>query len=140
MSPRIETSIRLLASLHGAHRRCRRYEEISESITQFQAATGSAVTAIEGISKTIGQISEAGNSISVAVEQQGTSTQEISRNVQEAAQGTAQVNINMGEVNTGAQETGTSAGQVLEASNDLSEQSKALRQEVENFLTDVRAA
>jgi methyl-accepting chemotaxis protein len=36
-------------------------EEISEQISEIQGATGSAVTAIEGISNTIDQISEAGN-------------------------------------------------------------------------------
>ncbi len=107
-------------------------EDISQQISLIQGATGGAVAAIEGISKTIGQISETGNSISAAIEQQGASTEEISRNVQEAAQGTEEVNNNMGEVNSGAQETGTAAGQVLEAANDLSQQAGSLRQEVEN--------
>jgi methyl-accepting chemotaxis protein len=115
-------------------------EEISGQIAEIQTATGSAVTAIEGISKTIGEISEIGSSISAAVEEQGASTQEISRNVQEAAQGTEEVNSNMGEVNRGAQETGTAASQVLDATNDLSKQATSLREEVDKFLTSVRAA
>ena len=115
-------------------------EDISQQISLIQGATGGAVAAIEGISKTIGQISETGNSISAAIEQQGASTEEISRNVQEAAQGTEEVNNNMGEVNSGAQETGTAAGQVLEAANDLSQQAGSLRQEVEKFLVSIRAA
>ena len=115
-------------------------EEISGQIAEIQTATGSAVTAIEGISATIGQINEIGNSISAAVEVQGASTQEISRNVQEAAQGTEEVNSNMGEVNRGAQETGSAASQVLEATNDLSKQATSLREEVDKFLSSVRAA
>ena len=115
-------------------------EEISGQITAIQSATGTAVTAIEGISNTIGQISEIGNSISAAVEEQGAATQEISRNVQEAAKGTEEVNNNISDVNQGAQETGSAAGQVLEATTDLSRQAADLRQEVENFLTTVRAA
>ena len=115
-------------------------EEISGQIAEIQTATGSAVTAIEGISATIGQINEIGNSISAAVEEQGASTQEISRNVQEAAQGTEEVNSNMGEVNRGAQETGSAASQVLEATNDLSKQATSLREEVDKFLSSVRAA
>ncbi len=95
---------------------------------------------IEGISKTIAEISEIGNSISAAVEEQGASTQEIARNVQEAAQGTEEVNVNISDVNDGARETGTAAGQVLEATNDLSKQAADLRQEIDNFLTTVRAA
>ena len=115
-------------------------EEISGQITEIQGATGSAVTAIEGISKTIAQISEIGNSISAAVEEQGASTQEISRNVQEAAKGTDEVNSNINEVNQGAQETGSAAGQVLEATNDLTNQAANLKSEVDKFLTSVRAA
>ncbi len=115
-------------------------EEISGQIVEIQTATGSAVTAIEGISKTIEEISEIGSSISAAVEEQGASTQEISRNVQEAAQGTEEVNSNMSEVNRGAQETGSAASQVLEATNDLSKQATSLREEVDKFLTSVRAA
>ena len=115
-------------------------EEISGQISAIQSATGTAVTAIEGISNTIGQISEIGNSISAAVEEQGAATQEISRNVQEAAKGTEEVNNNIGDVNQGAQETGSAAGQVLEATTDLSRQAADLRQEVEKFLSTVRAA
>ena len=115
-------------------------EEISGQIAEIQTSTGSAVTAIEGISQTISQISEIGNSISAAVEEQGASTQEISRNVQEAAQGTEEVNSNMGEVNRGAQETGSAASQVLEATNGLSKQATSLKDEVDKFLNSVRAA
>ena len=115
-------------------------EEIGGQITQIQNATGAAVTAIEGISKTIAQISEIGGSISAAVEEQGASTHEISRNVQEAAKGTEEVNKNIVEVNDDAQETGTAAGQVLDATNELSKQAASLKQEVEKFLASVRAA
>ncbi len=60
--------------------------------------------------------------------------------MQEAAKGTEEVNNNISDVNQGAQETGSAAGQVLEATTDLSRQAADLRQEVENFLTTVRAA
>jgi len=123
-----------------ASQTARATEDISAQITEIQGATGSAVAAIGGISKTIGQISETSNSISAAVEEQGASTEEISRNVQEAAKGTEEVNANMGEVNSGAQETGTAAGEVLEAANELSQQAGSLREEVEKFLASIRAA
>ncbi len=115
-------------------------EEISGQIAGIQDATGSAVTAIEGMSGTIEQISEIGNSISAAVEQQDAATQEIAHNVQVAAQGTEAVTSNINEVNDGAQETGTAAGEVLQATNDLSEQAVSLKQEIDNFLNSVRAA
>ncbi len=115
-------------------------ENISAQIADIQGSTGMAVDAIAGISKTIGQISEIGNSISAAVEEQGAATQEISRNVQEAAQGTEDVTNNITDVSRGAEETGVAAEQVLSATNELNDQATNLRQEIDQFLTTVRAA
>ena len=60
--------------------------------------------------------------------------------MQEAAQGTEEVTVNMVDVKDGAEETGGAASQVLEATNDLSKQAVTLRQEIDKFLTTVRAA
>ena len=105
-----------------------------------QGATGEAVTAIEEITQTIGQINEIASAIAAAVEEQGAATGEISRNAQEAAGGTQQVNTNIAGVSEAAAKTGTSAGQVLDAAKELSQQSETLRGVVDSFLTDVRAA
>ncbi|MDP6706513.1 MAG: HAMP domain-containing methyl-accepting chemotaxis protein [Alphaproteobacteria bacterium] len=115
-------------------------EEIAGQISGIQGATGEAVTAIDEITRTIGQINETANAIAAAVEEQGAATGEISRNAQEAAGGTHQVNSTIAGVSEAAAETGQSAGQVLEASKELSQQSETLRGVVDTFLTDVRAA
>ena len=115
-------------------------EEISAQINTMQAATSGAVEAIKGIGQTIGEVSEIAGSIASSVEEQGAATQEIARNVQEAAKGTQEVSSNIAGVNKAADETGNSASQVLDASRNLSEQSENLRQEVEKFLAEVRAA
>ncbi len=54
-------------------------EEIGGQISSIQDATGSAVTVIEGISKTINQIDEIGTAIASAVEEQSAATSEISQ-------------------------------------------------------------
>jgi methyl-accepting chemotaxis protein len=115
-------------------------EEIAGQITAIQAATGSAVGVINGISSTINKISEIGGSIAAAVEEQGASTGEISRNVQSAAEGTGAVNSTIQEVRNSAEENKASASKVLDAAQGLSLQSDNLRGEVEKFLRSVRAA
>ncbi len=115
-------------------------EEISQQITGMQEATGGTVEAIKGISATISEVSEIASAIASAVEEQSAATKEISRNVQEAASGTQEVSSNISGVTEGAGETGKAAGQVLEASNELSRQSEGLREAVEKFLADIRAA
>ncbi len=115
-------------------------DEIGSQIAGMQGVTGDVVKAIEGIGKTIGEVNEIATGIASAVEQQGAATQEIARNVQNAASGTREVNSNISGVTQGAAETGESASQVLDAAGQLSKQSEALRQEVDKFLAEVRAA
>jgi methyl-accepting chemotaxis protein len=115
-------------------------EEIGTQIVQIQDATRQAVTAIQGIGHTIGEINEIAASIASAVEQQNAATQEISRNVQQAAKGTQEVSNNITGVKQAATETGAAATEVLGAAKDLSRQSEELRGEVDHFIADVQAA
>ncbi|MBN8939450.1 MAG: methyl-accepting chemotaxis protein [Rhizobiales bacterium] len=115
-------------------------DEIGTQIATMQTATQDSVLAIKEIGGTIGRLSEIASAIAAAVEQQGAATQEISRNVQEAAQGTTQVAANISDVSRGAAETGSASAQVLGSAQDLSRESNHLRDEVEKFVTTVRAA
>jgi methyl-accepting chemotaxis protein len=115
-------------------------EEIAAQIGSMQSAVGGSVEAIKGIGKTIAEISEIATTIASAVEEQGAATQEISRNVQEAAKGTQEVTNNIGQVSEASSATGAAATQVLSAATELSKQAEALRNEVEKFLGEVRAA
>ena len=115
-------------------------EDIAAQISGIQGATGEAVRAVEGITKTISEINEIAGAVAAAVEEQGAATGEISRNAQEAAAGTQQVNTNIAAVSEASSQTGQSAGEVLKAAREMSEQSEKLRGEVDKFLQDVRAA
>ena len=75
-----------------------------------------------------------------AVTEQGAATQEIARNVEEAAKGTQEVSSNIGGVTQAANDTGSVAGQVLTAARSLTGQSGHLKELVQTFLTDVKAA
>jgi methyl-accepting chemotaxis protein len=115
-------------------------EEIGGQIGEIQSSTGEAVTAIEGISKIIAQISDISTAIATAVEEQGSATREIAGNVQQAAAGTQEVTGNITTVNHAAAETGQTAKQVLHASEELTAQGDLLRQDVKEFLESIRAA
>jgi methyl-accepting chemotaxis protein len=115
-------------------------EDIAGQVAGMQQATGQAVGAIEGISGTIDTLSKIATTIASAIEEQGAATAEISRNVQQAAGGTKTVSENIGGVAQTADRTGGAAGQVLEAATRLSEQSDALRRQVDRFLSEVKAA
>ncbi|HLN25712.1 MAG TPA: nitrate- and nitrite sensing domain-containing protein [Patescibacteria group bacterium] len=114
-------------------------DEIGSQIAAVQAATSDAVAAIRGIGTTIGRINEIATAIACSVEQQGAATLEIARNVQQASQGTRHVSDTIGDVTQAAADTGVAATQLLGAADDLSRQSKHLRDEVDNFILRVRA-
>ena len=123
-----------------AEQTARATSEISAQIAQVQASTGQAVSAIDGITGRIEEISAVATSIAAAVEQQGAATQEIVRNVSQAAMGTGEVTSNITGVAGAAEETGAAASQVLDAASELSRQAETLTVEVGRFLATVRAA
>ncbi|MEH3117801.1 MAG: methyl-accepting chemotaxis protein [Methylorubrum populi] len=123
-----------------ANQTARATEEISGQIARIQGATGEAVTAIDGISTRIREISGVATGIAAAVEEQGAATQEIVRNVGQAATGTGEVTSNIAGVATAAEETGAAAAQVLASASDLSRQAERLSTEMSRFLASVRAA
>ena len=114
-------------------------EEIGGQIGGIQEATQRAVTSIQGIGQTIGEISTIATAIASAVEEQGAATQEIARNVEQAASGTQEVSTTIAGVNEAAGETGQASSQVLQATNSLNEETTSLRSNVEVFLADIKA-
>ena len=115
-------------------------EDISAQIGSIQNTTQQAVGAIEGIGSTISEMNEIATAIASAVEEQGAATSEISRNVQEAAAGTQGVSESIVTVKAGSEQTGEASGNVLSASQELAERFQGLRQEVETFLSKIKAA
>jgi methyl-accepting chemotaxis protein len=115
-------------------------DEISSHITGMQGATQESVAAIKEIGGTIGQISTIASSIAGAVEQQSSATQEIARSVQNVAQGTHEAAANIMQVNRGATETGSASEEVLNSAKTLSTESTRLRQELDRFMANIRAA
>jgi methyl-accepting chemotaxis protein len=115
-------------------------DEISSHISGMQGATQESVAAIKEIGGTIGQISTIASTIASAVEQQSSATQEIARSVQNVAQGTQEAAASIMQVNRGATETGAASEEVLNSAQTLSAESTRLREELDRFMANIRAA
>ena len=115
-------------------------DEISTHIAGMQGATQESVAAIKEIGGTIGKISNIASTIASAVEEQSSATQEIARSVQNVAEGTSEAATNIMEVNRGAAETGSASANVLDAARSLSAESTRLREELDRFMANIRAA
>jgi methyl-accepting chemotaxis protein len=114
-------------------------EDIQQQVGTVQAETQTALSAISGMCKTLVDVQSASTAIATAIEEQSAATKEISRNVQQAADGTQQVSGNISSVTETAQKTGLAARQVLDSASALTKQSEALRDQVDRFLSTVRA-
>ncbi|WFU17255.1 HAMP domain-containing methyl-accepting chemotaxis protein [Bradyrhizobium sp. CB3481] len=115
-------------------------DEISNHIAGMQGATQESVAAIKEIGGTIGKISDIAATIASSVEQQSLATQEIARSVQNVAQGTQEAASNVMQVNRGATETGSASEEVLNSARTLSSESARLREELDRFMANIRAA
>ncbi|HUI98528.1 MAG TPA: methyl-accepting chemotaxis protein [Xanthobacteraceae bacterium] len=115
-------------------------EEISGQIRAIQDTTKEAVAAIERIGATIAKVSEISTAVASAVEQQDATTREIAQNVTTVAQSTSVVSEKVAGLANAAGEAGQSAHMVRDHAGELKHQADALRTQVDQFLTRIRAA
>ena len=115
-------------------------DEIAGQVKAIQEATESSAQSIQGIAQTIGAVSDTATAIAAAVQQQGAATLEIARNAQEATRGTQEVSASIGSIDSNSRQAGTEASAVLASANQLSDNGSVLKQQVEAFLQEVRAA
>lgn len=115
-------------------------EEITGQISAIQSATQQAVEHVSGISLTIDEMNSISSAIASAVEEQGAVTQEIALNVKQVSEGASGVARGINGVAASTEGASEGAKQVFDAARELSKQASQLRQEVEDFLTGVRAA
>jgi methyl-accepting chemotaxis protein len=114
--------------------------DIGNHIAGMQTATQESVTAIKAIGSTIDRVAEIASAIAAAVGEQNSATLEISRNAQQAAQRTGEVAANIVSANKGTVDTGSASSEVLASAKTLASKSARLRDEVDKFLKNVRAA
>lgn len=112
--------------------------EIDERVVRIQQAIRSTVTAVERILTDVQDIDHATATVASAVEEQNAATSEIGRNISEASNGTQVVAQSINDVLQKSEATGKTAAIVLSASEELSEISQSLQQEVRDFLASIR--
>ena len=115
-------------------------EDIQRQVQDIQGTTRETVTGIREIMDVIKELETSSTEIAAAMSQQSAATSEISHSVQQAAQGVQEVDTNIGGVNHAARDVGSSAAVVKDAGASLGKQTQSLREMIENFLSDVRAA
>jgi len=113
---------------------------IAEHVVAIRQASDESIDAMQDIVGMIGEINHVASAIAVAVTEQSQATQGIAENVQQVAQGTAHASESIAVVNEAATNTGAAASQVLSASEELARQSQMMRDKVDWFLREVRAA
>ena len=101
-------------------------DEIGGQIAAMRDATGAAVTAIQGITHTIGELGNISQGIADAVEQQREATNEIARAAAAAAGGTSQVSVQVASLRETAGSTESNAGAVLRAASGLQEETHGM--------------
>lgn len=115
-------------------------EEISQKISEVQSSTRETVASMSEVMRVISNMKQISSSIAGAVEQQGAATAEIAQNCQRAANGTQDVTSNITGVGQAAQMTGSASTELLALSEGLSGQATDLRQAVETFVVELKAA
>jgi len=113
---------------------------IAEHVVAIRHASDESIGAMQDIVGMIGEINQLASAIALAVTEQTQATQGIAENVQQVAQGTAHASESIAVVNEAATSTGAAASQVLSASEELARQSQMMRDKVDWFLHEVRAA
>jgi len=131
----VASEVKSLASQTG-----KATQDIRGKISAIQTAVGGAVTAIRKVDEIIVQISDIGISIEAAIGQQEHATSEIAASTHTAAQSTAEVGESIKSVDIAAASTDGAAGQVVTAASQLGRHADALRTNIGDFLTKIRAA
>jgi hypothetical protein len=115
-------------------------DEIAGRIHAIQGATESVELAFSGVATTVDQLNEVAAAIAAAVEEQHATIAEIARSIHHAADRTQEVTASIGEVNRLATDAGAVSGRITGAAGALAEQVGGVRQKVDGFLVELRAA
>ena len=107
--------------------------DITNRITQIQAESGAAATAIDQIAIVIGQINEFQTSIAGAVEEQTATAAAMSEQVTQAAVRSGDITTTITQVANVAQTASDHANETHTATQDLARMSAALRTLVDQF-------
>lgn len=114
--------------------------EISDQISEIQNSANAAAGAISVVDSVIQEMSNIATVVASAVEEQNAAVNNIAESVNRAAGGSRTGAENMSQVHKAADETGGTANHVKLLASTLSEQAQTLRDGIDRFLSEVRAA
>lgn len=115
-------------------------ESITGLINQIQAETKLAVGSISRIGEVVGDLEVTSNVIANQMREQEETTNEVARNVHAAANGTRSVSDSVADVKNANLETRTASDDVITMAEELSQQSSLMKEEIERFLSHIKAA
>jgi methyl-accepting chemotaxis protein len=115
-------------------------EEVAAQIRSIQQTTSASVEALRAIAGQIQQLEATSVSIAAAVDQQSIAGQDLARSIDLAARNTEDVSSSICQLRETSLATGAAASQVLSSSTELEQQATVLKTQVQEFLTQVRAA
>ncbi|MGV6872712.1 methyl-accepting chemotaxis protein [Pseudochelatococcus sp. B33] len=122
-----------------ANRTARATQDISDQISAIQAASSQAVTAIEHINATIGDMSSIALSVATAVEEQAGAVQSIAASVAHSSNESQASSRAMGHVEAAAGEARSISDSVARHARELTDDANALDAAIEDFLGGVKS-
>ncbi|WP_372400321.1 methyl-accepting chemotaxis protein [Azospirillum sp. HJ39] len=114
--------------------------EIQARISEIQAASGTAVDSIGAVTRTIARLNGIAAEVAAAVEQQTAAVGEIAANIQDAADGTRAVSDNIAAVTAAAASAEQASGAMVRSVGTVTADAGRMRQEVDGFLSALRAS
>jgi len=115
-------------------------EDIARQIDDMREAAQASMQAASAVAEKVNAITERMNAVAAAAEQQNATTGEIARNVSEAATGTQDVSRAITEVSGQASRTGELSATVQNSTESMTIRSRTLREAMDGFLANIRAA
>lgn len=115
-------------------------DQINTQITAIQQSTGKVVEGIKEITESVKTINQNSTSIASAVEEQNVTSSYIAENVAKVAEMSNNVNTSISNVAKASINSTNSTNQIVTASEDLLKQTNLLQNEVNKFLTNLKAS
>ncbi|MBO0345640.1 HAMP domain-containing protein [Roseibium sp. CAU 1637] len=115
-------------------------EEIDRSISEMRAAASESMEATNSVAEMVRSIAERASQMAQSTDQQDAATREIASNVSEAANGTQSVSHSISEVSNAASRTNELSTDMRGGVEQLHGRSSTMREAMNRFLLQIRAA
>lgn len=131
----VATEVKALAS-----QTAKATETIDKKVLEISTSTSTSTKSIEAIAASIKQVEEYSKQVASTMKEQLLATGEIARNAGYASNGSNNIREEMTIIDEDANNAKSCAEGLLQASNKLRQNSEQLKDQLANFLVEVRAA